>query len=104
MDHKDKSPLITFTVGDKSFQSDVAALQYFTKNLNNELRMDFGFSLGDDWSKQPDKDLEHYRQRMCAYIENTYSNIVIAYSGGLTVRQWWTHSREGEPNKSRCYI
>jgi hypothetical protein len=82
MDHKDKSPLITFSVGDKSFQSDVSALQYFTKNLNNELRMDFGFSLGNDWSKQPDKDLEHYRQRMCAYIENTYSNIVIAYSGG----------------------
>ena len=82
MDHKETTPLITFLVGDRSFQSDVSAFQYFTKNLNNELRMDFAFSLDDDWTTQPEKDLEHYRQQMCAYIENTYHNIIIAYSGG----------------------
>jgi len=82
MDHKKTKSLITFSVGDRSFQSDVSALQYFTKNLNNELRMDFSFPLENDWTTKPENDLEHYRQQMCAYIENTYHNIVIAYSGG----------------------
>ena len=44
--------------------------------------MDFNFSLGDDWSTEPEQELEYYRQQMCAYIENTYHNITVAYSGG----------------------
>jgi len=82
MENKKIQPLITFSVGDNSFQSDVSALQYFTNNLKNELRMDFGFKLSADWSQQPVHSVEHYRQQMCAYIENNYHNIVIAYSGG----------------------
>ena len=79
---KTKTSLVSFYVGDKNFTSDVSALQYFTKNLNQDLRMDFNFSLGDDWSTEPEQELEYYRQQMCAYIENTYHNITVAYSGG----------------------
>ena len=79
---KTKTSLVSFHVGDKNFTSDVSALQYFTKNLTQDLRMDFNFSLGDDWSTEPEQELEYYRQQMCAYIENTYHNITVAYSGG----------------------
>ena len=79
---KTKTSLVSFHVGDKNFTSDVSALQYFTKNLNQNLSMDFSFSTGDDWSTEPEQDLEYYKQQMCEYIENTYHNITVAYSGG----------------------
>lgn len=74
--------LVYYSVGDKTFDSDVTALQYFSKNLNEEMEMQFNFKLDDDWTKEPAHDLEHYRQKMCAHIENSYHNITIAYSGG----------------------
>lgn len=79
---EDTKKLVYFSVGDKKFDNDVTALQYFTKNLNEKLQMNFNFSIDDDWTTEPEHDLEHYRQKMCAHIENTYHNITIAYSGG----------------------
>ena len=79
MSHK---PLIHYLVGNKKFNSDFDAFQYFTKNLKNSLELKFNFDLADDWTVEPAESIEFYRQKVCEYIENTYTNITIAYSGG----------------------
>ena len=80
--HSKRNQFVQYNVGDKSFSNDVDAFQYFTKNLNNKLELKFQFSLNEDWTQEPVESIEHYRQRVCEYIENKYHNITIAWSGG----------------------
>lgn len=75
-------PLIHYRVGDKKFDSDFRAFQYFSKNLKNSLELKFNFDLDEDWTVEPSESIEFYRQKVCEYIENTYTNITVAYSGG----------------------
>jgi hypothetical protein len=75
-------PLIHYKVGEKKFNSDLKAFQYFTNNLKNTLELKFNFDLHEDWTVEPSESIEFYRQKVCEYIENTYANITIAYSGG----------------------
>ena len=75
--------LFYYTVGDKRFQSDLQAYKYFSKNLNNEIRFNIGLKLMEmDWTKEPTESIEHYRQLLCARLEDMYSNIMLGYSGG----------------------
>ena len=76
---------IYYTVGDRIHFSDVAAYQDFTKNLKDEFLFHYGLDLFNDeqkWLVEPPQSIEYYRQQVCEYIENTYTNITIAYSGG----------------------
>jgi hypothetical protein len=75
---------IYYTVGDRIHYSDVAAYQDFSKNLNDEIYFHFDSPMFNEerWDVEPPKSIEYYRQQVCEYIEDTYSNITVGYSGG----------------------
>jgi len=83
---KEKVYPIYYTVGDRVHYNDIDAYKDFSKNLNDPIHFHVGldmFSGSDpDWTQEPKYEIEYYRQEICAYLEDTYDEIVVGYSGG----------------------
>jgi hypothetical protein len=87
VDHrKEKVYPLYYTVGDRVHYNDIEAYKDFSQNLNDPIYFNFGMDMFSDdepdWTKEPPHEIEYYRQEICAYIEDTYDEIVVGYSGG----------------------
>ena len=87
VDHrKEKRYPTYYTVGDRVHYNDIDAYKDFSQNLNDSIYFNLGLDMFStdnlDWTKEPTRDIEYYRQQVCEYIEDTYEEIVVGYSGG----------------------
>ena len=89
--HNKKNKFQYFKVGDKRFDSDLHAYQYFTKNLNNEITFNLDLRVMDqDWQKEPEQHLSYYKRAMCEHIKQHYDKIVLDTVVVPTVRPYWS--------------
>lgn len=74
-----------FVVGNRRFDNNVDALQYFSKHPKEPLYFDMGYSFIHNerlWTIEPPKDIKEYLQEHAKHISSIYDNIIIYYSGG----------------------
>ncbi len=96
-----------YKVLDKIFYSDLRALEYISSKLKNDKplinkpntgleadfphylankgALEFNLNLGvmhQDWTNEPQHDIEYYREQTCRALESKYDKIVLGYSGG----------------------
>lgn len=87
VDHRKEKKYPTFyTVGDRVHYNDIDAYKDFSQNLNDSIYFNLGLDMfstdNPDWTNEPTRDIEYYRQQVCEYVEDTYDEIVVGYSGG----------------------
>ena len=103
--HDPNNQLLYYKVGDKTFYSDLDALEHLSntikkgqgvnqvndrdhdiqKYLSKKGMLEFCIRqqvMNADWTTEPPHSIQYYRQKMCKAIANNYDDIILAYTGG----------------------
>lgn len=72
-----------FTVGKKSFLTDIEAIKYKNSNGGDvKFKFNYSFIENFNWKENPPKTIIEYQDLHCQIIKEKYDNIILMYSGG----------------------
>lgn len=74
-----------FVVGNRKFDNNVHALQYFSKNPKEKMYFDLGYNFINNellWKVEPPEEISVYLKQHAEYLSTVYDKIVLYYSGG----------------------
>lgn len=74
-----------FVVGNRKFDNNVDALQYFSKNPKEKMYFDLGYNFINNellWKVEPPEEISVYLKQHAEYLSTVYDKIVLYYSGG----------------------